>query len=323
MNELPAKVSIIIPMYNAEEYLTSCLTSCIQQTLFDIEILCVDDGSTDATADIVRQYMKQDYRIQLISKENGGLSSARNAGLHHANGTIIMFLDSDDYLSENACERVWEEFLECEADIITFGTAIFPDIPKAIPWYYWTLTVKKARYNKFTPDVLFSNRNSKPFVWRQAFKSSFLRENKLTFDETVLFGEDVVFQMEVFPHASRFSYIPDRLYHYRHFRENSLMNSLSKAQGQKVSEHLHIAKAVAEYWDKQGWIHLYEKEFLHWLISFVSDFGKTNEVLLSEEQYKELASILKQYELFSCLRKMPFKEHKTVRDICKYGNAYD
>ena len=101
------KISVIIPIYNVENYLPRCLDSCISQTLYDVEFICVNDGSTDRSAEILAAYAEMDKRIRIITKENGGLSSARNAGLDAARGKWIMFLDSDDFLTEDACHRVY------------------------------------------------------------------------------------------------------------------------------------------------------------------------------------------------------------------------
>ena len=99
MTAASEKVSIIVPIYNVEPYLSSCLASCLNQTLKDIEIICVNDGSTDHSLEIVKEFQKADRRIRIIDKENGGLSSARNAGITAARGEWLVFLDSDDMLS--------------------------------------------------------------------------------------------------------------------------------------------------------------------------------------------------------------------------------
>ena len=102
----PVKVSVIIPVYNVEEYLPFALESCVNQTLYDVEFICVNDGSTDGSLAILNDYAKKDQRIIVVDKPNGGVSSARNKGLELACGRWIMFLDPDDYLAKNACEPV-------------------------------------------------------------------------------------------------------------------------------------------------------------------------------------------------------------------------
>lgn len=129
------KFSIIIPVYNVENYLSECLDSVIKQTIMDLEIICVNDGTKDHSREILEEYQKQDARIQIIDKVNGGLSSARNAGLAAATGEYILFLDSDDYLEQSACERILYEILEHHPDIIVFGTHIFPYYPWPTEWH--------------------------------------------------------------------------------------------------------------------------------------------------------------------------------------------
>ena len=107
------KVSVIIPVYNVAEYLPFAMQSCMDQTLRDVEFICVNDGSTDNSLEILNCYAKLDDRITVISKANGGVSSARNVGLSVATGDWIMFLDPDDCLAENACERVCLQVYFC------------------------------------------------------------------------------------------------------------------------------------------------------------------------------------------------------------------
>ena len=111
------KVSIVIPIYNVEKYLRQCLDSVINQTLKDIEIICVNDGSPDRCEDILKDYAMLDRRIKVINKVNGGLSSARNAALPVAQGEYVFFLDSDDWLSLDCIENLVKDMLRSKADI--------------------------------------------------------------------------------------------------------------------------------------------------------------------------------------------------------------
>ena len=114
-----AQVSVIIPVYNVESFVAQCLATVRAQTLRDIEIICVNDGSTDGSLTLLEAAARLDDRIVLVDKPNGGLSSARNAGIERATAPYLMFVDSDDLLETNACERVLETFEETDADIIT------------------------------------------------------------------------------------------------------------------------------------------------------------------------------------------------------------
>ena len=112
MNNKGPKISIIIPIYNVEDYVGKCLESVTNQTLKDIEVICVDDGTKDNSCAVVEAYMKEDDRIKLVHKENGGLSSARNYGLQYATGEYIWWIDSDDYIEKNGCESRKKEYFE-------------------------------------------------------------------------------------------------------------------------------------------------------------------------------------------------------------------
>ena len=119
------KVSIIIPVYNVEEYIEECLISALNQTLKDIEIICVDDASTDASLEILQSYAEKDSRIKLISyKENKSASQARKDGVLLANGEYIMFMDGDDFLQSDACEKLYDFIKTKNVDMVQFGTNI-------------------------------------------------------------------------------------------------------------------------------------------------------------------------------------------------------
>lgn len=118
MNSIKGKISVIVPIYNVEEYVEKCIDSLIKQTYKNIEIILVDDGSKDKSYEICKKYSELDSRIKLIHKENGGLSDARNVGIDNATGEYITFLDSDDWLNYNYCEVMVNEILDTKADIV-------------------------------------------------------------------------------------------------------------------------------------------------------------------------------------------------------------
>ncbi len=115
-----AKISIIVPVYNVEKYLRKCLDSLVNQTLNDIEIICINDGSKDSSLNILNEYAQKDSRIRLINQDNLGVSAARNAGLAVAKGEYVMFVDSDDYLELQTCELAYNKILELDADLLVF-----------------------------------------------------------------------------------------------------------------------------------------------------------------------------------------------------------
>ena len=118
--EMP-KVSVIVPVYNTEKYLRQCLDSVVNQTLQDIEVICIDDGFTDDSKRILDEYAHRDARILVYSKENGGQSSARNKGMDLAQGDYLYFLDSDDYILDTALECLYECAEAEQLDILFFG----------------------------------------------------------------------------------------------------------------------------------------------------------------------------------------------------------
>lgn len=125
MNHGEPQVSVIIPVYNVAQYLRQCLDSVTGQTLSDIEIICVNDGSTDGSPAILEEYREKDGRIVVINRENGGVSAARNCGMEHARGKYVYFLDSDDYLDPEALGKTVRLAEDNEADGVHFATEPF------------------------------------------------------------------------------------------------------------------------------------------------------------------------------------------------------
>ena len=143
-------LSIIVPVYNVEGYLDACLDSLQAQTFSDIEMVCVNDGSPDGSREILAKRQKEDARIVIVDKPNGGLSSARNAGINAACGTYIGFLDADDRFTPNACQRIAEVFAETDADVVTFGGYCNP-AEAATPWITLKLSPRDVVYDGFQP----------------------------------------------------------------------------------------------------------------------------------------------------------------------------
>ncbi|MCM1103727.1 MAG: glycosyltransferase [Clostridium sp.] len=196
-----AKVSVLIPVYNVENYIEQCLESVIAQTLKDIEIICVNDGSTDFSLDILKKYAVKDSRIKIINKENGGLPSARNAGLDAATGEYISFVDSDDYVQSNMMSVLYKNAKKTKAEIVICGANVFPETPRADSWFYQALSPERKFYEVCSDELLFENRASRPFIWRIFVKRDLIERNHFRLDENIHIGEDNAFQFRIYPFA--------------------------------------------------------------------------------------------------------------------------
>ena len=207
------KVSIIVPIYNQENYLRECIESLINQTYTDIEILLIDDGSTDNSLKICKEYQKKDKRIKVITKENGGLSSTRNVGLDHVTGDFIMFCDSDDFFAPNTVEKM-EKTITKYNDDYSVGNYINCDDDS-------TLWKKPVFDKKLYPSFELSIKDyDKSFyimsssVCNKIFRRSFIEDLNLRFVEGVP-AEDAIFTTYCFMKSTSVHYISDIIYMYR------------------------------------------------------------------------------------------------------------
>ena len=265
-------VSVLIPVYNVEKYLERCLESLINQTLTQIEIVCVNDGSTDNSLKILEEYSKKDSRIVIVNKPNGGLPSARNAGLDVAKGKYVGFVDSDDYVQTDMFEKLYQTAEREKSDIVICGANIFPEEPRATDWLYACLSPEYKHMDDFNADLLFFDQTVTPFLWRTLIRRDLIEENNLRLREDIMLGEDKAFQCKVYPLAKSITVIPDKLYNYFWCREDSLMSQMVYENPEKkILGHgkmiAHIAGTVKKHADKRNM----KKDFLEWSIPFLYD----------------------------------------------------
>lgn len=215
------KISVIIPIYNVEKYLKKCLDSVIHQTLKDIEIICINDCSTDGSLAILIDYVQKDKRIKLINlSQNKGVSFARNRGIEEASGKYIAFLDSDDWCEKDLAEKTYKKIVQEDADIVQFahnrviGEKLVPcEISDKIK-----NVIAGTKYNEYFMD--FVN-----FAWDKVYKSSFIKDKKIKFPLNVHPTEDVIFALECFSYNPKVIFIPECLSDYRIERDGSAMKN--------------------------------------------------------------------------------------------------
>lgn len=264
-------VSILVPVYQTEAYLEQCLNSLIHQTLQDIEIICVNDGSTDGSGRILRRYEALDHRVRVINKSNGGLPSARNAGLDAAKGEYVGFVDSDDYAAPEMFATLYRAACRDQSDIVVCGAHIFPVPPQPEPWLEQVLSPKDAFYPQFEPEILFGDTGARPFIWRVLVRRELIEKNHLRLQEDIHIGEDNAFQFRLYPLAKGITLLSDKLYYYRWYREGSMMNQLYAGGGERVKSHARLVEHIGEKWREAGLMDSMSMEFLQWSVEFLYD----------------------------------------------------
>ena len=288
-----SKVSVIIPVYNGEKYLKTCLDSVVNQTLQDIEIICVNDCSTDKSLDILNSYAEKDNRIKIInSTENQGQSISRNIAIERAEADYIMFIDQDDWYELVTCQKAYEQIIKNKNDFVIFNL-----------WHHWDDIGKvyqdKARLKPFSevinepnikPYELNTNIFVSAYIWCEIFSKDFLNKNNIRFFKEKQ-ADDVPFFIHAMTVADSISIIDEPLYHYRRYTESttSVRTDLWKSLfiARKNAFDFVLKSKNSEHFIN-SFIVYYVTTMLHWYKSF-TDIDKS----IKKDFYIELRKIFK------------------------------
>lgn len=233
--EREIKVSVIMPVYNEDEYLRPALDSVIDQTLREIEIICIDDGSTDSSLDILKEYQQKDERIRIVTETNAGPALARNNGIRRARGEYISFLDADDFIELNMLEEMYNEAKANDLDIVVANYDVYntqkAEFSKAISEededIYKGVSVTSKNDH---PDEIFTSTNGS--AWNKLYKTSFVIEKNLSFLTEVKTYEDVYFVLTSLSLAERVGKVHKVLLHHRVHSEQTRTRHFRKYFGQ-------------------------------------------------------------------------------------------
>lgn len=243
---MQARVSIIVPVFNIENYITKCVDSLISQTYDNIEVILVNDGSSDNSASICHKYEKIDRRIKVIDKKNGGLSSARNTGIKEAQGEYLVFVDGDDYVHPEYIEKLFRSIINSGADIAVCGISIVDKNNEIVD----KLATGKAYKldNPFCDEVLLSSEVERRYyknkkqgfwyvvAWNKIYKASIFESIK--YDEGMIYEDEFLFH-QLIRCCRKISFIPDELYYYVQ-RNNGITSE------KKDSERFHFLTEIYE-----------------------------------------------------------------------------
>ena len=282
------KVSIVVPVYNVEKYIKECVESCQAQTLKEIEIICVDDGSTDHSVEIINQISRKDPRVRCISKKNAGYGNTMNIGFDNARGEYIAIAESDDFIEADMCEILYNTAKEFDLDVVksdyyTFQTHRGKEIIK----YENTCTDPKY-YNQ----ILIPKKDKEIFMfqmntWTGIYKKSFIVKNKIRHNETPGASyQDNGFWFQTLSLANAIMFVNRAFYHYRQDNPNSSINSKGKVfcinEEYKfihdfILEHDEVkANFMKEFFKKRffNYMHNYERIADEFKLSFLERFSQ-------------------------------------------------
>lgn len=214
-------VTVIIPVYNGENYIENCLRSVMDQTFHDLQIIVVDDGSKDGTFEICKNLAESDKRIQILKIENSGVSHARNIGIDHAKGEYIQFVDGDDTILKDATEILVHTIDVKYTDLVVCGyTKILPEIKIGNP------KMEKKGYYKRNDYLINTLKDPGHHyygvVWNKLYKRQILVDNNIRFIEKACLGEDFIFNLDYMKNIKDVFVIKDRLYNYNCIKQGSL-----------------------------------------------------------------------------------------------------
>lgn len=234
--------SVIVPIYKVEKYLTSCIDSVLEQSFYDYELILVDDGSPDACGEICDKYSVLDTRIKVIHKKNGGLSSARNAGLDIATGKYVIFIDSDDFWDDaNALEHIHANLTETNADVLVFPAKRYYESENK---YTYIITSAVDRTKITDKDVnasiryMIENNIYRAAAWNKVVKKSVIDGHSMRFKNGYL-SEDMDWCGDLLLYARRFDFYDSPFYAYRQQRNGSI--TAGKAE-KLISDKLYMCE---------------------------------------------------------------------------------
>ena len=239
------KISVLVPVYNVEKYLKECIDSILNQTLKDIEIICINDGSTDSSLEILNDYAKNDSRIIVINKSNSGYGHSMNMGLNAATGEYVGIIESDDFADKNMFSDLYKLAKDNDADIVKGD------------WYnYWSKNNFARKNNRISSAKAFKLTNSKldksllrinPSVWSAIYKREFLNKYNIRFLETPGASyQDLAFSFKIFALAERVILTDKAYLYYRQDNMNSSVKSKTKVYC-VCDEYEEIDKFLEEY----------------------------------------------------------------------------
>lgn len=235
------KVSIIVPVYNVDKYLEKCLDSLINQTLKDIEIICVNDGSTDTSQKILEKYSKKDNRITIINQDNAGLSVARNSGIDIAKGEYIGFVDSDDWIDSDFYEKLYNSAKNNDADIVVASIIRYR---KCAQKYRVKYTNEKV-YTDLQDKISACSIPKICYVWNKLYKNEIIKDKLFTPN---VYFEDVIWLPKVIKCANKIVTVADTNYYYR-VNNNSIVKKTSK---KKQQDNYNAKKEMLEFFNENN-----------------------------------------------------------------------
>ena len=281
------KISVVMPVYNVENYLSQCLDSLIKQTLKEFEIICVDDSSTDHSLEILKDYQKKDARIIILEQKKSNAGAARNRGLKAANGTYLIFLDSDDYFMPNMLESCWNVMEREQSDMVIFAASQLNMKDLTIKPMPWSLRIENCPTQRpFNPidmaPYIFNSFQNWP--WNKAFRRSFILDNGILFQE-IPRTNDMAFVCSALVLASKISIIEEAFTIYRIGTGTSL---------QSTNEYspLSFWEAYKETKTRLMNYHLYKQYEQSYLNTVLSGMIYNLKSVKSEKAYNQILNLI-------------------------------
>lgn len=288
------KVSVILPVYNVGKYLRQSLDSLINQTLKDIEIICVDDGSTDDSYEILEEYKEKDSRIKVIHKENKGTGAARNDGLRLATGECIGFVDPDDWAKPNMFERLYKEIKEKNLDIVMCMPDGYDEknvVNAPFPYFV------DANFENIIDDRVFNWRDLSPFqypmcVWNKLYTKKLFDDNNIDFAEGLDFEDHKVIFGTLLT-AERMYFIREKLYVYRFNREGSVLTDNNR----RLIDHIKIFDIVENLMKETNTYNILRNDFLTYKIHNILYYYSMIKDEFKSEYYNNMVQSIKETNL--------------------------
>lgn len=235
------KVSIIVPVYNVEKYLSECLDSLISQTLSDIEIICINDGSKDSSLEILEKYAQKDKRIVVINQENSGVSTARNTGMKCANGEYIGFIDSDDWIDSDFYEKLYNSAKNNDADITVASIIRYRKIEQK----YRVKYIKEKAFTDLQDKISACSVPRICYVWNKLYRKELIQDDLFTPN---VYFEDVIWLPNIIKKANKVVTVDGINYYYR-VNNDSIVKRPSK---KKQQDNYYAKKKMVEFFNENN-----------------------------------------------------------------------